>query len=523
LPHFAVFANEVVDANIGRGNGRQAKGVIPSLIAFGLPAHASMTQSPVNRGSNPVLATVGIVVLAAVIFAIDAATPIEVSVCVFYVFVVLVASFAYGRTGILLTGLGCEALTIAAHVVSPGDPWAHWPLFDRAIGVAGIAMSTLLVIRNRTAFEALEESRAYLAEAQRLSHTGSVGWRDFEGNQFWSEETYRIYQYETDTKPTLARMISRTHPDDRALLEQTIDKAARGKDGFQLEHRLLLPDGMTRHVQLVARAVEDRTARTGFIGAIMDVTAARNAADELQSVQSDLARVTRATAMGQLIASIAHEVNQPLTGVVTNGYTVLHWLNEGTLNINKARTTAERMLRDGERASGVIARIQGLLTKAPPQTREIDVSELIQQVLDLLQTELRMRDVSVQTELAAPPGPLLGDAVQLQQVLLNLIINGADAMSGVSGRPKTLIVGSQTDADGDGLVFVRDSGTGLDDRTIEKIFNPFFTTKSKGMGMGLAICRSIIEAHGGRLWASRAEPHGALFQFTLPGKAKDDS
>jgi C4-dicarboxylate-specific signal transduction histidine kinase len=226
--------------------------------------------------------------------------------------------------------------------------------------------------------------------------------------------------------------------------------------------------------------------------------------------------------MGQLAASIAHEVRQPLTGVITNGHTVLHWLNEGTLNIDKARTTAERMLRDGERASGVIQRIQGFLTKTPPQTRNIDVNELIHQVLDLLQTELRLRDVSVQTELAPSPPPMLGDTVQLQQVLLNLIINGADAMSGINGRSRLLVIGSQTDPDGDGLIFVRDSGIGLDEGTIDKIFSPFFTTKAKGMGMGLAICRSIIEAHGGRLWASPAEPHGALFQFTLPSKARDD-
>ena len=481
-----------------------------------------MTQFPDSPKGGRALATVGIVVLAGVIFAIDAATPIEVSVCVLYVFVVLLASVAFGWIGILLTGVGCEALTIMAHLFSPGDPWAHWPLLDRTIGVTGIAISTLLVIRNRRAMEALDTSRAYLAQAQHLSHTGSVGWRDPRGTHFWSEETYRIYRYETDVEPTLARMIARTHPHDRGLLEQTIDRSFREKTGFQLEHRLSMPDATTRYVQLVGRTVEDLNAGTGFIGAVMDITAARNAADELQNVQSDLARVTRATTMGQLAASIAHEVRQPLTGVITNGHTVMHWLNEGTLNIDKARTTAERILRDGERASGVIQRIQRLLTKTPPQARSIDVNELIHQVLDLLQTELRARDVSVQTELAPSPPTMLGDTVQLQQVLLNLIINGADAMSDVSGRPKLLVVGSQIDPDGDGLIFVRDSGIGLDAETTDKIFSPFFTTKTTGMGMGLAICRSIVEAHGGRLWASSAEPHGAQFQFTLPSGARDE-
>lgn len=481
-----------------------------------------MMQSLANRSSDRVLPTIGIVVLAAVIFAIDAATPIEVSVCVLYVFVVLVSSFVFGRTGILLTGLGCEVLTLSAHGLSVGDPWAHWPLLDRAIGVVGIAMSTLLVMRNRGAADALRESEEYLTEAQHLSHTGSIGWRDPRNGQVWSEETYRIYRYGPDTRPTLAAMMARTHPDDRAILEQAIETAHRQKTGFELAHRLSMPDGTTRYVQLVTRAIEDRTVGVRFVGAVMDVTAARNAADELQSVQSDLARVTRATAMGQIVASIAHEINQPLTGVVTNGHTVLHWLNQNTLNVDKARTTAERILRDGERASGVIRRIQGLLTKSPPQSGDIDVNELIHQVLDLLQTELRLRDVAVQTELAPALPPLPGDAVQLQQVILNLIVNGADAMSGVTGRPKTLVVGSQATADGYGLVFVRDNGTGLDQQTADKIFNPFFTTKPSGMGMGLAICRSIVEAHGGRLWASPAGPYGALFQFTLPNKANSE-
>lgn len=467
--------------------------------------------------------TIGIFVLAIVIFAIDAETPLEVSVCVLYVFVVLLASVAYRWTGILLVGIACEVLTLTAHILSPGDPLAHWSLLDRFISIVGIAMATLLVVRNRVATDALRDSEAYLAEAQQLSHTGSIGWRDPRAEQFWSRETYRIYRYEPDgTQPTLAMMIARTHPDDRMLLEQTVDKAYRDAAGFELEHRLSMPDGTTRFVQLVTRA-EEQGGGVNFVGAVMDVTAARRATDELQRVHSDLARVSRATTMGQLAASIAHEINQPLTGVVTNSHTVLHWLGERTLNLDKARVTAERVLRDGERASGVIRRIQGLLTRTPPQTKDVDVNELIREVADLLQTELRLRDVALHTELAPDVPRFPGDSIQLQQVLLNLVINGADAMSDLAGRPRLVIVGSRLAADGDVLIWVRDHGVGLDRDTADKIFDPFFTTKAKGMGMGLAICRSIVEAHGGRLSASSAEPHGALFEFTLPGKAADDA
>lgn len=479
-------------------------------------------NQPVSRHDR-VLPTIGIMALAAGIFAVDVLTPLEVSVSILYVFVVLVVSSIYGRTGILVAGLACEALTLIAHPFSPGDPWSHWPLIDRVIGVVGIAMSTLLVMRNQSTMDALQRSEAFLAEAQQLGRTGSVGWRDPRGEQYWSRETWRIYRYEPgQTAPTLAAMLARTHPDDQRLLEQTIEKAFREQTGFALEHRLSMPDGETRYVRIVTRIAREWAGEAGFVGAVMDITAARRAADELQRAQSDLARVTRATTMGQLAASIAHEINQPLTGVVTNGHTVLHWLNERTLNLDKARTTAERVLRDGERASGVIRRIQGLLMKAPPQATDVDLNELIGGVLDLLQTELRLRDVAVQTQLAPALPAFLGDSVQLQQVVLNLVINGADAMSEVTGRPKVLVVGSREGADGEGVVFVRDSGIGLDRETVDKIFSPFFTTKAKGMGMGLTICRSIIEAHGGRLWASPAEPHGALFQFILPNKAQVD-
>ncbi len=482
-----------------------------------------MNQSFFPRANNRIMFTIGLAVFAAALFVVDIITPIDVSISVLYVFVVLAASFAYSRTGIILVGLACEVLTLVSHLLSPGEAWALWPLFDRAIGVIGIAMSTLLVVRNRMTTETLQRSEAYLAEAQQLSHTGSIGWRDPHDEQFWSSESFRIYQYDANpTKPTLAAMLARTHPDDRALLQGTIERAFQNRTGFELEHRLLMPDGTTRFVQLVTRATEERPGVAHFIGAVMDITDAKRSFDELQRVQSDLARVTRVTTMGQLAASIAHEINQPLTGVVTNGYTVLHWLNADTLNLDKARVTAERLLRDGERASGVIQRIRGLLTKTPPQVNDIDINHLIDEALDLLQTELRLREVVIRTELAPALPAVPGDSVQLQQVLLNLLVNGADAMSEANGQIKTLVIGSRADSSGDVLVFVRDHGVGLDQETADNIFDPFFTTKDKGMGMGLAICRSIIEAHGGRLWASPAEPRGALFQFTLPNRANAD-
>jgi C4-dicarboxylate-specific signal transduction histidine kinase len=243
------------------------------------------------------------------------------------------------------------------------------------------------------------------------------------------------------------------------------------------------------------------------------------AAEALRKAQMELAHANRVTAMGQLTASIAHEINQPMTGVVANGHTCLHWLEDATFDLVKARVAAQRVVRDGQRASDVIGRIRALMTKSAPQTSDVDMNGVINEVLALIETERRTHRIGVRTELAATLPPVLGDRVQLQQVILNLLINGIEAMVSVTDRPRVLLIGSRLEAGGDALIFVRDHGTGLDSETADKIFSPFVTTKAKGIGMGLAICRSIVESHGGRLWASPASPHGAVFQFTLPTKA----
>jgi PAS domain S-box-containing protein len=367
--------------------------------------------------------------------------------------------------------------------------------------------------------DALRRNEAQLAEAQRLSLTGSFSWNVSRGERYWSDETYRIMGYDRAIKPTLKLIIQRAHPEDRAFVQQTIDRASQDGKGFDFEHRLLMPDGSIKYLRTVAHATKDESGNLEFVGAMTDVTAAKHALEELQQTQGELARITRLTTMGQLAASIAHEISQPLTGVVTNGATCLHWLEDETLNLAKARVAAQRIVRDGERASQVIGRIRALMTKSAPQTIDVDMNGVINEVLALTQTELRMRQVAVHTELAATLPSVLGDRVQLQQVILNLVINGMDAMVPVSDRPRILLIGSRLETGGDALIFVRDHGTGLNPETADKIFEAFFTTKAKGIGMGLAICRSIIEAHGGRLWASPANQHGAVFQFTIPTKS----
>ena len=247
----------------------------------------------------------------------------------------------------------------------------------------------------------------------------------------------------------------------------------------------------------------------------------KRAEDALLTAQAELARVTRVTGMGELAASIAHEVTQPLTGIVTNGNTCLHWLASTPPNVQKARATVERIVRDSNRASEIIHNLRTLVKKVPPLQEPVDLNDLIYRTLTLANWELTQYQVEVQTELTLNLPDVLGDRVQLQQVLLNLILNAMEAMSPVAGRTRVLTIRSERrEAPETAAIAVRDSGVGLDSRTADRLFDAFFTTKPEGMGMGLSICRNIISAHGGRLSYSNNVDHGATFEFTLPAYAE---
>jgi len=242
----------------------------------------------------------------------------------------------------------------------------------------------------------------------------------------------------------------------------------------------------------------------------------------MHEAQEELARVARLTTIGELAASIAHEINQPLAAVVANGSAALRWLAHSPPNLEETRDAIKAILKEGHRASEVIGRIRSLLKHSAPDYVELDVNDVIRDVLELTVSALRSRGVVVQTQLSDALPRALGDRVQLQQVIMNLIMNGADAMSAVSDRPRILHIGSQIYNGGSLLVSVKDSGTGIDEAIRENIFKPLFITKSTGMGMGLSICRSILEAHGGKLWAARATPYGTEFRFTIPHASADE-
>jgi PAS domain S-box-containing protein len=372
------------------------------------------------------------------------------------------------------------------------------------------------ITQRKQAEDALRRSEAYLAEAQRLSLTGSFGWKISSGELFWSDESFRIFGYDQTTTPSLELVIQRTHPSDMARVRQLIDRASRDGRDWEVEHRLLLPNGSIKSVHVVARAVTDESGRAEFVGAIMDVSAAKQAEQKLRQVEAELAHISRVTTLGELTASIAHEVNQPLAAVVTNAEAAMRWLAADPPNTGKAREVLGDIVKDGMRASDVIDRIRAIIKKAPTRMARVDVNEAVLDVITLTRSELMRQGVSLQTQLATGLPLIEGDRIQLQQVILNLILNAVEAMSSIDKGAREARISTEREAAGGVLVTVRDFGPGLDPESLNHLFEAFYTTKSDGLGMGLPICRSIIEAHGGRLWATANKPRGAVFQFTLP-------
>ena len=366
--------------------------------------------------------------------------------------------------------------------------------------------------------ENLRRSEAYLAKAQTLSRTGSFGWKVATEEHFWSDETFRIFEYDRSTPISLQSILQRVHPLDVQLVTQVIARAVNGSD-FDYECRLLMPGGAVKHVHIVAHGTRGLNGDLEYIGAIQDVTERRLSEEALGALRTELAHMARVTSLGALTASIAHEVNQPLSGIITNASTCLRMLATDPPNIDGARETARRTIRDGNRASDVVSRLRALFSKRGATTELVDLNEATRDVIALSLRELQRGQVIVQAELADALPPVTGDRVQLQQVILNLLLNAADAMSGVEDRPRQLIIRTVREDHGDVRLTVQDSGAGFEPNAAERLFEAFYTTKTGGMGIGLSVSRSIIASHRGRLWATANDGPGATFSFSIPGVA----
>jgi len=336
----------------------------------------------------------------------------------------------------------------------------------------------------------------------------------------WSQEHFRILGLDPQaTNPSLDLFWERVHPDDRIGLRRAFETAIRDKRDFEQEFRIVRSDSSIRHLHGVGHAVLNKANElVEFIGTTMDITERKRAEAALQEARAELERVTRVTTMGELAASIAHEVNQPLAGVVTSANAGLNWLANQPPNLLKTREAIERILRDGTRAGEVLTRIRALLKRTAPAKSPVSVNQVIRDVVVLTGGELRQKNVELSLELDSTLPEIVGDEIQLQQVFLNLIKNAIEAMDNIGDRRKVLLIRSELgELEGKPAISVQisDTGIGFDSANTDGLFQAFYTTKPEGMGMGLWISRSIIEAHGGRLSALNNDGSGATFQLVL--------
>jgi PAS domain S-box-containing protein len=376
------------------------------------------------------------------------------------------------------------------------------------------------VTERKRAEEALRRSEGYLAEAQRLSQTGSWASIPAAGEiRYMSEECYRVLGFDPrGGQPRYEMFFQSIHPDDQARVREAVETAGRENAEFELDYRIIHPGGNIRDIHVIGHPVlKPSRDPVEFVGTVMDVTERRRADEErerLRQAQADLAYMNRVTTMSELAASLAHEIKQPIAAAVTDANTCLRWLTREQPDVEEARQTAARMVKDAARAAEIISRIRLLFQKGASERELLDVNEIIREMIVLLQSEATRYSITVRTEMAEDLPPIMGDRVQLQQVIMNLIINGVDAMRDAGGT-RELVIKTRRSENAHLILSFSDTGIGLPPQR-DQIFNAFFTTKAHGTGMGLPISRSIVESHGGRLWAGDNSPSGASFYVTLP-------
>jgi signal transduction histidine kinase len=415
-----------------------------------------------------------------------------------------------------LTGEQLGIFAVYQRVDNPNFSRCHPALIAQFTHVAG---ATIERIRSD---EALRRSAALLERTQQLSSTCCFSWRVETDEIGWSKELCQLFELDpADVPVTLGLIGARIHSEDLASFHEMIERARSGVSHLEFEHRLRLPDNSLKYLRIVAHRTRDQEGQAEYLGAVQDVTRRRHTEEALAKLRAELARAARVTSVGVLTAAIAHEVNQPLAGIVTNASTCRRMLAVDPPDVEGARETARRTIRDAERASEVVKRLRRLFSKKSATCESLDLNEATQEVLALSLNELERNKVMVRTELDGELPPVQGDRVQLQQVILNLLLNASDAMCGVDDRPRQLVIRTERDEEDRVRLSVRDTGSGFEPHMVDGLFDAFYTTKSSGMGIGLSVSRSIVESHEGRLWASLNDGPGATFSFSIPCRPRD--
>ncbi|MGE8066462.1 sensor histidine kinase [Pseudomonas sp. NPDC089569] len=455
------------------------------------------------------------IAVGSMIFITNSWLNLDVAPTLLYITLVFISANVFSISVFLAVAFGCVAVLTASFIANGG--YQDEKLIAGFIRcLIALTTITLLALRSKRASDALRRKEAFFMGAQKLSRTGSIGFIiDAPATISWSEESARIFEYPPDVTPTLALIKARTHPDDLYLVDRVIEHATQQANLIEVEHRLVMPDGRIKNVQMIANPLFRHGRRIEYVGAVMDVTLARQSEEALLASQVKLANVSRVTSMGELAASIAHEINQPLAAVITSGESCKRWINRPEPNLEEARRSLDRIIQNACRASQVITCIRALSRQSDVQRKAEVFDDIVSDSLSLMQHDTSNHQVRPHLQLGAPGACVQGDRIQLQQVIINLIINACQAMADVQDRARTLRILTSIQ-NNEAVLEVADSGTGIAEQVLPSLFDPFFTTKQSGLGMGLSICRSIIEFHGGRIWVSSTVGVGTRFLFAIP-------
>jgi signal transduction histidine kinase len=469
---------------------------------------------------------------AATVFFIDTRPGIDYAIAVLYVVVVMLVQPLFSARGILHVALICMALTVLALPVSArGDPHAN-SVARCTVSLAAIAIAGLLAYRNRMAFDRirgqeaeLRRVAALLAGSQALSATGSIGLDPVHRRVVWSEQAARIFGIDFAQEPSIEALFERVHPDDHPPIHAELEKATRGAPRLEMEHRIITPDGQTRFVRYVAHRVDANGDTPEYLGALIDETAARQQSDALHALQNKLAHVARVTTLGELAASLAHEIRQPLAAITLDAATAVRWLQRAEPNVPEAMEALARVVAEAQRADQVIRGLRAMVEPNGDTGTSFSLAEAAREILPLLRHEQERSGARLELALPASLPDVMGDRVQIQQVLMNLALNGLHAIAdatrpaGKVGTASLVRITADSASDGRIKVGVIDNGAGISPEWQARIFEPFVSDKRNGMGMGLSISRSIVERHGGMLMVS-SRPGHTEFSFTLAACAE---
>ena len=410
--------------------------------------------------------------------------------------------------GFVGTGPDCAAITSGSGALSakgqsalhPSD--AAW--LDRA--PAGLPEGAAPPIRREME----------LAKVQRPSCSGIFSWHVTTDEVTWSEQLYRLFRLDRNVPATLQAMRTRVHPDDLSALDGLLERARAYPLEIECECRLDMPDASTRNLLLTFHPLWDEEGRREYLGVCRDVTEHRICEEALRKARIELTHLARFVSLGAMTASIAHEVNQPLSGIITNANACLRMLAADPPNIEGAKQTSLRTLRDGNRASEIVTRLRTLFSRQDTSTSLVDLNQATREVLGLVLSDLQSNGITVRQELAEQLPPVFGDYVQLQQVVLNLLQNARDAMSTVDDRPRRLVIRTDRESEKRICLTVQDTGVGIASASMDNLFAPFYTTKKDGLGIGLSVSRSVVESHHGEIWAAPGPGSGATFCISIP-------